>query len=281
LRSRADAADAAALLARFTGVRTCTTRLGRSAAHGPACPEREVSPCPAARGIGAAEYAAAPQGAAALIAGRDNAALAEILTRIRDLADGRRYETAARLRDRAASAFDMLWRGQRLRALADVAELIAAAPDGNGGWHIAVIRNGQLAGACAAGRGVPPMPVIDAVRSGAQTVLASSAPLGGALVEETALIAKWLSAPGVRIVSAEPGYAEPISSAGPWAQWAATARSARLAAEQDVANFEAGSEFLGEPRPTREELFGRTGVDGAGSAPQGRLPGRQPFGIAG
>ena len=39
-RSRADAADTAALLARFTGVRTCTKRLGRSALHGPACPER-------------------------------------------------------------------------------------------------------------------------------------------------------------------------------------------------------------------------------------------------
>ncbi len=42
--------DAAALIARFTGVRTCTKRLGRSAMHGPRCPEREVAPCPAARG---------------------------------------------------------------------------------------------------------------------------------------------------------------------------------------------------------------------------------------
>src|SRR6185369_15953968 len=41
-RSRADAADTAALLARFSGVRTCTRRLARSGVHGPACPEREV-----------------------------------------------------------------------------------------------------------------------------------------------------------------------------------------------------------------------------------------------
>src|ERR1700742_666134 len=34
-RSRADAADTAALLARLTGLRTCTTRLGRSGMHGP------------------------------------------------------------------------------------------------------------------------------------------------------------------------------------------------------------------------------------------------------
>ena len=37
-RSRADAVQTAALLARFTGVRTCTARLGRSALHGPRAP---------------------------------------------------------------------------------------------------------------------------------------------------------------------------------------------------------------------------------------------------
>jgi DNA polymerase-3 subunit epsilon len=58
-RSRADAVDTAALIARFTGVRTCTTRLARSAVHGPACPQRELSPCPAARDVTAAQYAAA------------------------------------------------------------------------------------------------------------------------------------------------------------------------------------------------------------------------------
>jgi DNA polymerase III subunit epsilon len=280
-RSRADAADTAALLARFTGVRTCTTRLARSAVHGPACPQRELSPCPAARGVTAGEYAAAPQRAAALIDGRDNTALAEIAAQIADLAARRRYETAARLRDRAATAIDALWRGQRLRALAGVAELVAAAPDGTGGWHVAVVRHGQLAGAGAARRGVPPMPVIDAVCAGAQTVLPTPAPLGGALVEETALIARWLSAPGVRVVRCQPGYASPIRSAGPWSRWAATARSARLAAEQDIGDWSAGSQFLREPHPAREELLGRAGVDRLDGTLQRRLPGRQPFGVAG
>ena len=43
------------------GVRTCTTRLARSAPHGPSCPERELSPCPAPRGVTAADYADAPR----------------------------------------------------------------------------------------------------------------------------------------------------------------------------------------------------------------------------
>ena len=109
---------------------------------------------------------------------------------------------------------------------------MAARPDGSGGWHLAVIRHGQLAAAGTARRGVPPMPVIDAICVGAQAVLPTDAPLGGALVEETGLIARWLAQPGVRIVRAEPGYASPVGSAGRWAGWAASARSARVAAEQ-------------------------------------------------
>ena len=78
---------------------------------------------------------------------------------------------------------------------------MAARPDGDGGWHLAVIRHGQLAAAGTARRGVPPMPVVDAICVGAQAVLPTEAPLGGALVEETALIARWLAQPGVRIVA--------------------------------------------------------------------------------
>ena len=229
-RSRADAVETAALLARFTGVRTCTTRLSRSALH--VCPEREVSPCPAPHGITPTQYASAPARAVELIEGNDNRALAAVLAHIADLAERNRYETAARLRDHAAGAIDVLWRGQRLRALAAVTELVAARPDGDGGWHLAVIRHGQLAAAGTARRGVPPMPVIDAICVGAQAVLPTEAPLGGALVEETGLIARWLAQPGVRIVRAEPGWASPVGSAGRLVAWAASARSARMAAEQ-------------------------------------------------
>lgn len=288
-RARADAADTAALLARFTGVRSCTARLGRSAEHGPKCPEREVSPCPAVRGARAADYAPAPRRLAALIDGDDNSVLTDIAAHIADLASRRRYETAARLRDHAATAVDALWRGQRLRALADLPELVAAAPDGQGGWQIAVLRHGQLAGAGCAPRGVPPMPVIDTLCACAQTVIPDLAPLGGALVEETSLIARWLAEPGVRIVRTEPGYAVPIRSAGAWAAWAATARSARLAAEQDIAAHEVTradrmpvtSDAVAEPHPTREQLFGRAGIESAAGLVQRGLPRSSPLHVAG
>lgn len=283
-RSRSKAAETAALLARCTGLRTCTTRLTRSARHGPACPELEVSACPAARDVTAAQYAEAVLCAAALIGGLDNAALAAAVQQVTELAERRRYESAARLRDHLATAIEALWHGQRLRALAALPELIAAKPDGprEGGYQLAVIRHGQLAAAGRAPRGVPPMPVVDAIRRGAQAILPTPAPLGGALVEEIALIARWLAEPGVRIVGVSndaAGLASPVRSAGPWAAWAATARSAQLAGEQLSRGWQ--SDLPTEPHPSREQLFGRTGVDCRTGPPQPLLPGRQPFSTAG
>lgn len=282
-RLRADAADTAALLARFTGLRTCTARLGRSVLHGPVCAEVEVSPCPAARDITATQYAAAVAHAAALIDGLENGALAAAVDQVTALAERRHFESAARLRDRTATAVEILWRGQRLRALAALPELIAAAPDGEGGYHLAVVRHGQLAAAGSARRGVPPMPVVDAIVAGAQAILPSAAPLGGALVEESALIARWLAGPGVRIVRVDDspdaaGWASPLRSAGAWAAWAASARSARLAYEQAA---QRDSELLAEPHPSREQLFGRAGVDRRAGPLQPVLPRRQPFSAAG
>jgi DNA polymerase III subunit epsilon len=279
-RARADAVETAALLARFTGVRTCTTRLSRTALHGPSCPEVELSPCPAGRALTATAYAAATARAAALVAGEDDAALAQALRHVGELAAAGKYETAARLRDHAATAIDVVWRGQRLHALAAVDELVAARPDGQGGWHLVIVRNGQLAAAGTARRGVPPMPVVDAIHAAAQTVLPAAAPLGGALVEETALIARWLTQPRVRIVrvqtATDAGYATPLGAAGRHAAWAATAHSARVAAQQAQR-----SELLTEPHPTREQVFGRPRVDRGGRPLETGLPRRHPFGVAG
>ncbi|QLL05539.1 DEDD exonuclease domain-containing protein [Mycobacterium vicinigordonae] len=277
-RSRTDAADTAALLARFAGVRTCTRRLARSARHGPACPELEVSPCPAARDVTPQQYAAVAVRVEALIDGTDNAALAAAADQVSALAERHHYESAARLRDHLCTTVEVLWRGQRLRALTALPELIAAAPDGDKGYELVVIRHGQLAAAGVARRGVPPMPVIESIAAGAQTILPSAAPLGGALVEETALIARWLTAPGVRIVrvtSENTGWASPLRSAGAWAGWAAAARSAKLAAEQ------LDSHPLTEPHPTREQLFGRPAVDRGDGAAQPVFPSRQPFSATG
>ncbi len=279
-RSRADARAGDTFIAMYNGVRTCTTRLGPSAVHGPACPDLEVSGCPAVRGVSAAEYATAPQDALALIDGRSSHPLAAALSHIAELAERRRFETAARRRDHAAAPIDVLWRAQRLRALASICEMVAAKPDGDHGWHLVVIRRGQLAAAGVAPRGVPPMPVVDALTAGAQSILPTAEPLGGALVEETALLTRWLAQPGVRIVRADTGYCSPMGAAGRWSPWAASARSARLA-DQQLTEQVTDSQLLGEPHPTREQLLGSPGVDRFGRAGQAGLPGRNPLGVAG
>ncbi len=134
--SRADAADLAATLAEHAGLRTCTTRLARAAVHH--CPPAVVGGCPAARTretpLTAREYAPAVTAVRELIAGRDDSLLTGLLDLIESHARAERFETAARLRDRAAALIRALRRTQRLAALARVAELIAAAPDGGGGW---------------------------------------------------------------------------------------------------------------------------------------------------
>src|SRR5258708_39928465 len=121
------------------------------------------------------------------------------------------------------------------------------------------------------------MVVIDLFGVGGQAIRPAEEPRGGELVEETGLIARWLAQPGVRIVRADPGYASPVGSAGRWAAWAASARSARAAAEQAIDN----SDPLREPHPTREQLFGRARADRLHRPGEPRLPGRDPFGVAG
>ena len=51
-----------------------------------------------------------------------------------------------------------------------------------------------------------------------------------ARMEETGLITRWLAEPGVRIVSSTDGYAEATGCAASLRDWAAAARSARMAA---------------------------------------------------
>lgn len=234
-RARTDASMAALALARCTGVRTCSTRIRATDKHGPACdgqayPHDTTSPCPAQPGVDTVAYRDALLTVRAVIEGTDTRLLHQMCARIAELAALRRYETAARQRDATATLIEALTRQHRLYALARIAELVAARPDSEGGWQLAVIRHGQLAGAAVAGHGVPPMPVVDAAAAAAQVVLLTTEPFGGAAPEETALVIRWLAEPGVRIVSATEGYAEARACSRQLREWAATARSAQVAA---------------------------------------------------
>ena len=99
---------------------------------------------------------------------------------------------------------------QRLASLQHVAELVAARPDGDGGWELSVIRSGRLAAAGHAVRGAPPWPVIEALRATADVVDESHT----ALAEETECILRWLEQPGTRLAWCSGSWQMPAFGAG-------------------------------------------------------------------
>ncbi|MFC9665248.1 DEDD exonuclease domain-containing protein [Nocardia sp. NPDC127606] len=254
--SRTDAVDVALTIAEFAGIRTCATRLTRTAKH--TCPPAVVGGCPAARHDGdldATRYAPAVDAVRNLFTGRADTLLRAMIDRIETHSAAQHFEAAARLRDRTATVVTKLYRTQRLAALARLAELIIALPDGAGGWEFSVIRYGRLAAAGTAARGTPPMAVVDQIVAAAETVIpdlgASTSgggthsdlpmaaidgliveldddipPLRGAPPEEVGVIARWLAKPGARIVRTSDGYREPLHGAARWVGWAQLARTA-------------------------------------------------------
>nr|WP_306359359.1 DEDD exonuclease domain-containing protein [Nocardia sp. CC227C] len=175
--SRTDATDVGATVAEYTGLRTCTARIPRDGRH--ECPPAVVGGCPAsARNapLYIEEYSRAPETVRALFTGRCDEPLHAIRARIESYSSAETFESAARLRDRLVAVLRALRRTQRLAALARIPELIAAHPDGAGGWEFAVIRHARLAAAGTATRGVPPMPVVDHLVAAAETVIPTRLP---------------------------------------------------------------------------------------------------------
>ncbi|MGO3325482.1 DEDD exonuclease domain-containing protein [Gordonia sp. (in: high G+C Gram-positive bacteria)] len=252
VHSRATATDVADVISAAAGLRSCTQKLKRADHHW--CPgERSAvglpdplvahlpGVCRAAsdRPQTLPDYLCRVEAARTLMTGQSDALLADLHRRLQLLADSRRFESAARARDRLSSTVDVLARCQRLVAVARVREMVVARSDGAGGWNVSVIRYGRLAGAAQAKRGVPPMPVIEMAIAAAKTVRQPGGlqpdglqreglgPLGGVPAEEVSLIERWISEPGARLVSTTEPLDSPIGSAQRWTEFSRAARRAR------------------------------------------------------
>ncbi|MCD0450987.1 DEDD exonuclease domain-containing protein [Actinocorallia sp. API 0066] len=139
--------------------------------------------------------------------------------RIDRLAAELRYEEAAVLRDRLAAFVRAAARAQRFTALAACPELVAARPAAGGGWDVAVVRRGRLAGA---GR-IPPdapryRPYVDACTAAAETVLPGPERYAAA-PEEMDCLLRWLESPGVRLVEVEGTWTCPVGGAESLRAW--------------------------------------------------------------
>jgi DNA polymerase III subunit epsilon len=228
-RSRGLAEDAMVALQDATGIRPCTVRIPAQRANSTPCALAELARCaaPCAGRQTVEEYEPSVSSFAGLVAGRLLEPLHVLERRLRTHSAAERFEQAGFDRDRLTVLVRALDRGQRLAALAAVPEMIAARPDGAGGWEFAVVRHGRLASAGVARRGVPPMPVVDLLAASAETVLPGEGPLRGAPAEEVALVLRWLDKPGTRMVRCSQPWTEPARAAASWRSWLTRADAAR------------------------------------------------------
>lgn len=217
-RTRADAVAAADSMLAAVRLRACTRRIPAAGGRDRPCVLADLGRCgaPCAGRQSAAEYAPAVDVVRRLIDGHDVTVLRTLAAGLDRLAAAARFEDAAARRDRLTALVTVLARARWLAGLAEFAELIAARPDGHGGWELAVVRHGRLAAAGTARRGVAPMPVVDALVATAETVLPGPGPLLGAPAEEVAVIRRWLDQPGTRLVATSMPWSEPVHGVTRW-----------------------------------------------------------------
>ncbi|MCU1683782.1 MAG: hypothetical protein JWQ81_4521 [Amycolatopsis sp.] len=220
-RSQSAAQEAAGTLAGASGLRTCTQRISAKRPSGSPCALAELGRCgaPCAGLQSTEDYLPGVLAVSQLIAGQGGEPLHAAARQLERLAEAQHFEQAARHRDELAGLVRAVGRAHRLSSLAMIPELVAAGPDGTGGWEFAVLRYGKLASAGVARRGVPPMPIVEALVASAETVVPGPGPLFGAPAEEVGLLVRWLNRPGVRLVRTSIPWAEPALAAGSWRGW--------------------------------------------------------------
>lgn len=213
-------------------LRQCTERLSLTRTIRVACALAGMNRCaaPCEHGIEAPDYQALSHAVATAWSGDVTPLVDPLRERLTMLTAQQRFEEAASVRDRMAAVVRACARMQRISALTGVSEIVAARPDGDGGWELSVIRFGRLAAAGRAPRGTPPMPVIDALVDTADAVDPGPGPLRAALAEETECILSWLESAGTRLVTATAGWACPAFGAGRLRGFTDAATHARAAA---------------------------------------------------
>jgi DNA polymerase-3 subunit epsilon len=225
-RRAADAAVAA--VHESLPLRQCTGRLSPRVL-GSACAlagmGRCGAPCTGAQSVD--EYASVAAVFRAAVASDPRALVAPLLDRVDRLAADERFEDAAVLRDRVAVLVRAVRRRQRLGSLAAVPELVLARPDGDGGWHLSVVRRGRLVSAGCAPRGTSVRGTLAGLMATAETPAVPDGELA-ASVDETELVLRYMEKPGTRLVELDGTLACPAPGTGAYSTFLARVEDGRV-----------------------------------------------------
>ncbi len=193
-------------------LRQCSDRLSLRRMVRAACVLAGIGRCgaPCEGGTSQQQYAALVSLVSSAWSGDVRPLVEPLERRLASLSEAQCYEQAGVIRDRIATVVRACARMQRLAGLQAVGELVGARPDGQGGWELSVVRVGRLVASGHAARGMPPWPVIDALRATADAVDLEHE----VLAEETECILRWLEAPGCRLAWASDPWAMPAFGAG-------------------------------------------------------------------
>lgn len=210
-------------------IRRCSMRIRRTGASASPCALAELGKCgaPCSGAESADQYAAHVRRIVELVDGSSDEVLSGMRAKVHALGAAGRFGDAAAARDRLACLAEALDRRQRLAALTAIAEVVAARPDGAGGWDLAVLRHGRLVASGRTKRGIDPMPVIEMLVASAETVLPRPGPLPAASAEESSTILRWLDSPGTRLVQTSSSWSLPARGAGRWRTFTTAAAVAR------------------------------------------------------
>jgi DNA polymerase-3 subunit epsilon len=214
--STSQADHAVAALQEAFPLRRCTPRLPRTPSAGAsACMLAELGRCaaPCIGGIDVPGYAQVVDRVRTAILSEAAAVVEANLLRAGTLSAAERYEEAAVHRDRLLAYLRGASRAQRLAPIAAVPHLIGARRREQGGWELALVRHGRLAGTSVSPPGASPMPYVEALNLSGDVVIPRPLPLPAAHPEETEVLLNWLEQPGTRLVELEGIWAWPVAGA--------------------------------------------------------------------
>ena len=210
-RNRRAALTAAAAVYRTVPIRQCTDRLPRSP-RGTACVLADLGQCgaPCTGAQPPDEYAAHVRTLQQAVAGDASPLRSGCERQMARLADAERYEEAALERDRLNALTSSVRRTQRLSALANISEVVAARRTDDRGWDLVVVRHGRLAAAGHAGPGTHPNTTIDSLLATAETIGPRPGPSPAGSPEEAFVLLRWLEQRGTRLVSITRPWSLPV-----------------------------------------------------------------------